>query len=191
MSVETYEGLRWVRVMTPMFIPKPLVRQVRDREFETDDFYKYLDAMCTIKGPEGLSFNPYCHLYVLVDEKQFVKGFLWFDVDPLSKDIVVNTYSVHPSLWCKGAAIKMATDLLQSFMKGAKLKKVIWFTNYPWHYERYGFKRSKSVLMEYEDGEERIRGADEEEGCADAEPPTAAVYEQGLPNGNASCDRSD
>lgn len=191
MSVETYEGLHWVRVMTPMFIPKQLVRQVRDKEFNEDDFYTYLDAICTNKGPEGISFNPYCHLYVLVDERKLVKGFLWFEVHPLTKDVIVNTYSVHPSLWGKGAAIQMAKDLLLSFMKGAKLKKVIWFTNYPWHYERYGFKRSKSILMEYEDGEERLRGASQEKGCESAEPPAGEVYVGDDADGNSSCDTND
>lgn len=143
------EELRWVRVFSPIHIPKYLVEQVRDRDYSVEDFYKYQEINCLVPGKEGPTLNPFNHLYVLADENNVVKGFLWFVIDPLSKDGIVNTFSMDKEYWGDGKAMKKASDHVKEIVKKLKLKKVYWITNYPKHSERHGFRRSRSVLMEY------------------------------------------
>lgn len=143
------DELRWVRVFSPIHIPKYLVEQVRDRDFSVDEFYKYQEINCLVEGKDGHTLNPFNHLYVLADEGNMVKGFLWFVIDPLSKDVVINTFSMDKSYWGQGKAVKRVSDHVKEIMKKLKLKKVYWITNYPKHSERHGFRRSKSVLMEF------------------------------------------
>jgi hypothetical protein len=57
-----------------------------------------------------------------------------------------------PEYWHKGKAIEHLKDFVVKILKKAKLKQILWHTNYPKHFEKYGFKRSKSILMEYHDG---------------------------------------
>jgi len=45
--------------------------------------------------------------------------------------------------------VKRLSDHVKEIMKKLKVKKSYWLTNYPKHSERHGFKRSRSVLMEY------------------------------------------
>jgi len=91
---EKFADLRWTRIFTPIHIPKYLVEQVRDRDYSVEDFYKYQELNCTRNDEDGMKLNPFSHLYVLVNSENIVKGFLWFVVDPLTKDLVIQTYSV-------------------------------------------------------------------------------------------------
>jgi len=145
------DELRWVRAFSPDLIPKYLVEQVRDRDYEVEDFYKYQQLNCLVQGKEGSQLNPFNHLYVLANEDNVVKGFLWFVIDPLSKDVIINTFSMDKSYWMKGGAVRKLADHVKDLQKKLKLKKVYWLTNYPRHSERHGFKRSRSVLMEYQE----------------------------------------
>lgn len=143
------DELRWVRLFSPVHIPRYLVEHVRDRDYEVDDFFKYQEINCLMQGKDGMTLNPFNHLYGLVDPENVVKGYLWFVIDSLSKDMIINTFSVDPEYWGKGAAMKRVADHVKEVMKKLKINKVYWFTNYPKHSERYGFRRSKSILMEY------------------------------------------
>lgn len=142
------DELRWVRLFSPVHVPKYLVEQVRDRDYTVEDFYKYQDLHCIHQTKEGPTLNPFNHLYAMVDEENMVQGFLWFVIDPLSKDMVINTFSVAKEYWGRGA-VKRLSDHVKEIKKNLKIKKVYWITNYPKHSERHGFKRSRSVLMEY------------------------------------------
>ena len=143
------QELKWIRIFTPMHIPKYLVEQVRDRDFTVDEFYRYQEINCLSDG----KLNPLNHLYVLADPDHFIKGFLWFTVDPLTKDIIIQTYSVDKEYWGKGRAVAKLASHIKEIRKKARLKKIYWITNYPKHSERNGFRRSKSVLMEYNEEE--------------------------------------
>jgi N-acetylglutamate synthase-like GNAT family acetyltransferase len=143
------DELRWVRLFSPIHIPLYLVDQVRDRDYTVEDFMRYQEINCLVQKKEGPTLNPFNHLYALVDPENAVKGFLWFVIDSLSKDVVINTFSMDKAYWGKGAAVKRLSDHVKEIMKKLKLKKVYWLTNYPKHSERHGFKRSRSVLMEY------------------------------------------
>lgn len=147
------DSLRWVRVFSPVHIPKYLVEQVRDRDYSVEDFYKYQEINCLISSKSGPTLNPFHHLYVMADEGNMVKGFLWFVVDPLSKDVIINTFSMDKEYWGNGKAVQRLSNHVKEIIKKLKLNKVYWLTNYPKHSERNGFKRSKSVLMEYKEKE--------------------------------------
>lgn len=148
------ETLRWVRLFTPIHIPKYLVEQVAQRDYEVNDLYTYLEINCLRSTQEGPTLNPLFHLWALVDPENHVKGFLWFTVDSLSKDIVIQVYSVDTNFWgCKGAVLKLA-EHIKDIRKKACLNKIYWITKFPKHSFKYGFKPSKSVLMEYTEEEE-------------------------------------
>lgn len=140
------EDLRWMRIFTPDHIPKYLIEQVRDRDYSVEDFYDYHRFNCLT---EEEKLNPFSHLYVLADKTNQVKGMLWFDVDPLTKDILIQTYSVDKEYWNKGVAVKKLAEHVKDIRKKGNLKKIFWVTNYPKHSEKNGFKRSKNILMEY------------------------------------------
>ena|SRR3990167_1457396 len=160
MSQPNIENLRWIRLFHPVHIPKYLVEQVRDRDYTVEDFYKYQETACAVSTEHGPRLNPLNHLYVLAKEDNLIKGFLWFTVDPLSKNIFVHTYSVDKEYWGNGKAVKKLVEFVGEIRKKASLNKVYWTTNYPKHSERYGFKRSRSILVEYsekENGEDAHR----------------------------------
>ena len=153
------DDLKWIRIFTPSHIPKYLVEQVRDRDFSVEDFYKYHEVNCTIPSKDGnVKLNPFSHLYVLANTENEVKGMLWFGVDPLSKDIIIQTFSMDKEYWNKGIAVKKLSDHIKEIRKKANLNKIYWVTNYPKHSERNGFTRSKNVLMEYNEENEVNHG---------------------------------
>jgi N-acetylglutamate synthase-like GNAT family acetyltransferase len=155
------DDLKWIRIFTPSHIPKYLIEQVRDRDFTVEDFYKYHEINCTIPSKDGsLKLNPFSHLYVLGNEENEVKGVLWFCIDPLTKDIVVQTFSMDKDYWMKGIAVKKLANHIKDIRKKGNLKKIYWITNYPKHSERNGFKRAKAVLMEYNEEREVKIGKD-------------------------------
>lgn len=150
------EDLRWVRVFTPVHIPTYLVDQVRDRDFTVDDFYKYQEQSCLRMTKEGPSLNPFNHLYVLANSENITKGFLWFTIDALSKDICIHTFSMDKEYWLKGKAVEKLASFIKDIRRKASLNKVYWVTNYEKHSMRHGFKRSKSILMEYDPKKEEL-----------------------------------
>lgn len=143
------DELRWIRVFTPDHVPHYLVEQVRDRDYSVEDFFKYHQINCMSQTEKGIQLNPFSHLYVLANPDNQVKGMLWFSVDPLAKDILIQTFSMDKEYWGKGQAVKKLSEHIKKIRKKGKLNKIYWVTNYPKHSERYGFKRSKSILMEY------------------------------------------
>lgn len=155
-KTDQIDELRWVRLFNPIHVPRYLVEQVRDREYTVDDFFRFQELNCMVDGKDGPVLNPFSHLYVLVDPENVVKGFLWFVIDPLSKDMIINTFSVDKAYWGAGKAVTRLADHVKEIMKKLKIGKAYWLTNYPKHSERHGFRRSRSVLMEYEEKRDGI-----------------------------------
>lgn len=143
------DDLRWIRVFTPLHIPKYLIENVRDREYSVEDFYQYQEINCLRNTDEGPTLNPLSHLYVLADKENIIKGFLWFTIEVLSKDIIIQTYSIDKEYWYNGKAVEKLSNLMKDILKNSKLKKVFWITKYPKHSKRYGFTESEHILMEY------------------------------------------
>ena len=177
-----YDKLRFIRIFTPSHIPKELIEQVRDREYEVDDWYKYQEVICMRNTKEGPQLNPLSLLYVIADEGNKVVGMLWCEIEPLSKALVLQTFSMNKAYWNKGKAVELVTDKIKEILRECKLKKAYWFTNYPKHSQRYGFSRSKSVLMEYtenvkekEDGSVSYGRTEAHGGCQFRNPRSDAV----------------
>jgi hypothetical protein len=144
------EKLRWVRIFTPLHIPRYLVEQIKDKDFSIDDFYRYHEINCLIQGQKQVQLNPFSHLHVLVDEQNTTKGFVWFTVEPLTKNLIIQNYSIDKIYWNKGLAVKKLSDFILEYQNNGAIKKIFWITNYPRHSEKYGFQKSKNVLMCYE-----------------------------------------
>lgn len=144
--------LKFIRVFTSSHVPKYLVEQIKHRDFTVEDWYKYQEANLLEKSSE-FKLNPLHHLYVMTDEKNHVKGMLFYTVNPLDKSIFLQNYSVDKDYWMKGVAVKMATEHVLRVKKQAKLGKIYWHTRYPKHALKNGFKQAKDVLMVYEEKE--------------------------------------
>lgn len=152
-----FTKLKFIRIFDPVHIPVELVEQVRDKKFTVDGFYKYQSIVCVHQTEQGTMINPLNLLFVIVNEKKKVVGFLWAVVSPLSQDLVINTFSMNKDYWGKGEAVHLITEKCKELLKESGLKRVYWITNYPKHSERYGFKRAKGVLMEFNIGESNGR----------------------------------
>lgn len=153
------DSLRFIRIIDPSHIPRHLVEQVRDRDFSVEKFYDYQRLVCVEQVNGAWNANPLNLLFVIVDPDNKVQGFMWAVVDPLYNALCINTFSMEPKYWHGGRAAKLLARKGHEIMEGAKLSKCYLITNFPKHSERYGFKRSKSVLMEYK-GELAPNGED-------------------------------
>jgi N-acetylglutamate synthase-like GNAT family acetyltransferase len=134
-----------------MHVPKELIEQVRDRAYEVEDWYKYQELICLRQTPNGPQLNPLSMLYVIADEGNKVVGMLWAEVDALGKTLVIQTFSMDKRYWVRGKAVELLAKKGKEIAKECKLKVVKWLSNYPKHSERYGFKRSKTIVMEWRD----------------------------------------
>lgn len=143
------DELEWVRIFDPVHIPKHLVEQIRDRDWSVERFYQYQKAINLQSDGSNITLNPLNLLFVLVDKEKKVQGFMWSAVEILSNCLVINSFSIDKAYWNQGMAVEMLEKKAREIAVGAKLSKVYWITNYPKHSEKHGFKRSKSVLMEY------------------------------------------
>lgn len=170
--------LKWIRIFTPVHIPKYLVEQVKSREFSIDNFYRHQEAACTYVDNTGnRAVSPLNHLYVLSDENYKVVGFLWFVIDDLCQTLIVQNFSIDRRFWGKGKAIELASKHIKEIVKNAKLKKVYWVTNRPRVFEKAGFTRAKDTIMEWDpegekDGEIVFRGKQHK--CASEQSNTRA-----------------
>lgn len=183
------DDLRWVRVFTPIHIPKYLVDQIKKKDYTTEDFYKYQELVCLRNSPEGPTLNPFSHLYVLVNSENITKGFLWFTVEPLTRDLVIQTYTVDKEYWGGGGAIRKLSDHVKEVRSKADLNKIYWVTDYPRHSQRHGFRASKSVLMEYseeEDGKTHMVGRSEPRGEYRPKDTCTEIHDESHPEESSS-----
>jgi len=150
-----FDSLKFVRIFTPMHIPKYLIEQIKDRNYEVDKWYEYQETICMRQTPEGPIINPLSMLYVIADSDNKVVGMLWCDVEILSKSLVVQIFSMDKDYWYKGKAVKLGADKAKEIARECGFKKIIWLTSYPKHYERYGFKKSRITCMEWDLTEEK------------------------------------
>lgn len=154
---DEFKNLNFIRIFDPIHIPRELVDQVRDKKYTTEKFYEYQKMVCINQTNDGIVINPLNLLFVIANESKKVVGFLWATMSPLSQDLIINTFSMLKPYWHKGRAVKLLEDKCKEIMEGAGIPRVFWISNYPKHSERYGFKRSKGVLMEYKLGENNGR----------------------------------
>jgi len=148
------DDLRWVRLWSSDLIPRYLFDQIAKREYDIDDLYKYLQFNCLRRDQELPTLNPDFHIEALVNKENVIMGFLWFTIEPLTKDIMIQIYSVDNHYWGTGAVEKLAKHI-KEIRKKCGLNKIFWITKFPKHSKKFGFVPSKSILMEY--SEEKIK----------------------------------
>lgn len=157
----------WIRLLSPIHIPKYLVEQINGREYETIDFYTYLHDHLMISNENGLCLNPFCYLYLIQDKDLNPCGFLWYTLDTLTKTIFLQEFSMDAKYWNKGQACEMMMDHLHTFNENKKYK-ICWLTDRLSPARKAGFKPTKQILMQYmekdhgEHPESSIRGKAEE-----------------------------
>ena len=141
--------LEWVRIFDPYHIPTYLVEQIKERNFPVDRFYKHQKLVCIQEENGKLVLNTLNLLYVLANKQKEVKGFFWGIIDPLSNSLVINSFSMDNEYWHEGKAVRLLEEKAKEIQVGAQLDRIYWITRCPKHSERYGFKRSKNVIMVY------------------------------------------
>ena len=161
---KSIEKLKWVRIFDPVHIPKEYIDQIKHKEFTSERFYEFLSDICLIRNDNGSVLNPYNLLFVLVDDNNRTKGVLWMVIDNLANALVINTFSVDKEYWGNGCAVNFLKEKALETKEKEKLERVYWITRCPKHSEKFGWKRSKNVLMEYSDGK-FSKGSDVRSGC--------------------------
>lgn len=132
--------LTFIRLKLPTLIPRDLIENVKGRTFTPEQFYEY---QLKLVG------NPYNHLYAMIDTAKKIKGYLWAESNLLDGSLFVNTFSISKDYWGKGKAVDMATEFLRELKFKTKSTRVFWATTNEKFFIKQGFKRSKIILMEY------------------------------------------
>jgi N-acetylglutamate synthase-like GNAT family acetyltransferase len=132
--------LQFVRLKIPRLIPIDLIESVKGRTFSPEQFYVY---------QENQIDNPNNHLYVVIDSKKKIHGYLWAEVNILDSSLFVNTFSIGKDFWGKGKGIDAAIQFISKLKDKIKASRVLWCTTNEKFFAKHGFKRSKITLMEY------------------------------------------
>jgi hypothetical protein len=148
-----FSSLRFIRVFTPDHIPRYLVEQLKDRAFEVDRFYEYLNIECIVNTDAGPKLNQYNFLYVVATPENKVVGFLWAVIDPLGNNLIINNFSMDREYWYRGRSVRLLEAKAKELQATYETKNIFWFTRYPKHSKYYGFKESSYILMEYKPDE--------------------------------------
>ena len=141
-EVSEMTDLKFVKLKIPNLIPKELIEEVKGRTFSPDQFIAYQETQ---------KDNPNNHLFVLINSDKKIQGYLWAETNLLDKSLFINTFSVNKQYWGKGEAIKCVIPFLVELKKKTKAPHVFWITTNVKFFEKKGFKRSKNVLMEYQE----------------------------------------
>lgn len=141
------QSLTFVKLKYPRCIPKELIQNVKGRTFTPEQFYRF---------QEGQSHNPNNYLFALVDESKVIHGYLWAEKNYLDDSLFVNTFSITKEYWGKGEAIKTAITFVSDLKLKAGAARVFWITTNEKFFAKQGFKKSKNVLMEYQDEPSRV-----------------------------------
>lgn len=141
---EATKELQFVRLKFPRLVPLELIEAVKGRTFTPEQFYRYQEAQIEL-GNEGNL------LYVLIDQRSKIHGYLWCEISSLDGSLFINTFSIDKEHWHKGEAIAKVTDFLKEVKEKHACPRTYWITTNEKFFLKHGFKRSKNVLMEYLD----------------------------------------
>lgn len=169
--------LHFVRCTMPetfTLIPRYLFEQINDLGYGEDrveNIYKnglsiLMVPTITDKGVEWIP-NPLIHVVIMFDAEHHIKGFLWAEVDLVDKHIFIHALSLDKEYQSNGQQTektlfeKVLNITDRPELKPYKIqKKIVMATSRPKAYERFGFKRTKKVLMEINDGQRRQQDED-------------------------------
>lgn len=144
MTQATMPDLKFVKLKVPSLIPKNLIEAVKGGFFTPETFYAHQESQ--INNPNNL-------LYALVSKDHKIQGFLWAEINMIDSALFINTYSVNKEYWNKGKAIPLAIQHLKTVKDKYKCPRVYWITTNEKFFSKHSFKRSKNVLMEYQESD--------------------------------------
>ena len=164
--------LKFIRIITYQafnMIPRYLFEQIKDLgdgENRVDNIYAQGLSILMIpvirNGMFSYEPNPNVHIAVLADDEHMVKGFVWAEIDLVSKHIFVHAISLDKEYQSPNSAVEnIVMDYLfeipdsPEFKDTGLKKKIQLATTRPKAYERFGCKRSKMILMEINENERR------------------------------------
>lgn len=137
-------NLRFILVSDFSLIPRRLVEQVKPRLLDPARLYQLGPMIC--KNPLTI-----LGVFAPMDESAAdfgqVKGFLWAGVNPLTHKIDVHILSVDRQYFGRGI-VGEAKNILEKIRARHGLKGIVFKTTRPQAFEKHGFKRSETVLME-------------------------------------------
>ena len=137
------DELQFMRVRVPeavRLIPMELIEHVKGRLFTPEEFYRRQEAQVEHNGDN--------YLYLLVDSKNKVQGYLWAILEP-GHCLWVNTFSMRKAYWKNGAILKKVFCFIENINKKLKCPVIQWCTTNPRFFEKHGLKRSRTVIMEF------------------------------------------
>ena len=136
--------LEFVRLKIPRLIPVDLIDAVKGKTFSPEQFLAYQEKQVD---------NPGNFLYALIDPDKKIHGYLWAEKNAMDDSLFVNTFSISKAYWGKGKAIEKAVKFLHNLKEKTKSPRVYWCTTNDKFFLKQGFKRSKIILMEYNEEE--------------------------------------
>jgi len=132
-------NLTCIPIQDVNLIPRSLVEQIKDREFEVDRFYEFGTVIAK---------NPLTILAVFANKENLVKGFLFGNISPLDLWLHINILSIDKKYQGKGI-INEATNILKSLVKEHNLKGIKMSTTRPGAFKKEGYTRSKYTVMQW------------------------------------------
>ena len=140
------DNLKFMKIRIPenvRLIPKELIEAVKGQLFSAEEFYKYQEMNARQENPSNL-------LYALIGDNNKIEGYLWAELNQLDKTLFFNTFSISKEYWHKGHIIPKVKEFLEALKKKHSCPRIFWITTNDKFFAKHGFKRSKNVLMEYQ-----------------------------------------
>ena len=135
--MKDFNELQFVRITNAeMFwmIPRKLFDDIKEKSYDVDMLYKMA----------GQYLSPTSFMFLLVDAAAQIKGFLWFYLNLLNKKAQVNILTVD-SEYQGSMAIQKTAEFIKSLDKDLTIEIM---TSRPKAFEKAGFKRSETLIME-------------------------------------------
>ena len=141
-----FKDLTFVRLLAPSLIPRNLLGKVPCARWDVEDFIRYADDMARAWTTR---------FYAMMSPNNEIKGFIWFTYNPLTQEIMVDTYAVDDEYTKPpGAATEGTLEFLRGWISrkkeaGVAIKdKILWATTKPEGFEALGAERTGHVVME-------------------------------------------
>jgi hypothetical protein len=133
-----FNNLKFIRIFDLNLIPRDLIEQVKNTELNTDLLYQIGD---------NVTSSPFTLLYAISNEESGVVGVLWASVAVIEDTLWGQMASVRKE-YQDGTIIPAMMDFLQKIRGELGLGHLKCITTRPRALERYGWKRSKNIIME-------------------------------------------
>jgi hypothetical protein len=133
--------LQIVPIPDPRLIPRHLLEQLKPLPFDVDDWYETMTRYRNSGDTSNIFLG-------IVDSKYKIRGAAWLSLEMLTKSLFVNFLSLDKEFQNKGEIFKQIGPYLATVLEQLELEKAYWLTTRPKAYIKYGFQRSKNVLLE-------------------------------------------